>query len=487
MTDAASPEELWGVEALEAERRRRVEYLSMHAGERQQWIDANPYYYGKVAGLLSHLIEPGRSALHLRCETGDLLAAVKPSEGKGLEISQPMTDIAAARHPDLSFVCGDPETYREDRTYDYVLSSNITDTVNVQAYLETAAAHCHHRSRLVIYTYNYLWQPILAWASRRGLRLPLLEPNWLSTGDLDCFLNLAGFDRVRTFRTILLPKRIPVVSWLANRVLARVPGVSRLCMVSVTVARPRRAPLPKDVKVSVIVPCKNEEGNIAEAVRRTPEMGAGTELIFCDDKSTDGTAEAVRKAIRENPDKNIRLVEGPGVCKAQNVWAGFRAATGDALMILDADLTVMPEELPLFFKTLADGTADFVNGSRMIYPMRDQAMKYANFVGNKTFSVMFSLLFGHYIKDTLCGTKALWAEDFKRIEPYIGTWGAKDLWGDYDLLFGAARLNLAVQDLPVHYQERIYGVTKMRRVFWNGLRMMRLWLAAWRTLRQGYY
>lgn len=477
----------WGMQALDAERQHRREFLSANAAKRQRWIDANPYYYGKVAKLLSHVIEPDQSVLHLRCETGHLLSAMHPSRGVGVEISQPMVDIARERYPELSFATADPETYQGEGPFDYVLVSNISDTVDVQGLLANAAAHCHHRSRLVIYTYNYLWQPVLEWASRRGLRMPTQEPNWLSPGDLNCFLNLAGFELVRTFRVLLCPKPVPVLSWLANQVLAKIPGLSRLCMTTVLVARPLAVDRPRDVKVSVVVPCKNEEGNIADAVARIPEMGRGTEILFCDDKSTDGTAEAVRQAIRDNPGRDIRLVDGPGICKAQNVWTGFRAATGDVLMILDADLTVMPEELPLFLKALLAGTGEFINGSRMVYPMANCAMKYGNFVGNKIFSIMFSLLFGHFIKDTLCGTKVLWREDFKRIERYIGSWGMRDLWGDYDLLFGATRLNLAIHDLPVHYQERLYGVTKMRRVFWNGLRMLRMWLSAWRTLRQGYF
>jgi len=480
-------DKIWGPEALDAQRRSKRDFLSAHAKQRQYWIDANPYYYGKVGRLLSHLIEPHRSVLHLRCETGYFLSAVRPSKGVGVEISQPMVDIAKQNAPEYTFVAADPETYKGDEKFDYVLVSNIADTVDIQTLLTNAASHCHHRSRLVIYGYNYLWQPVLEWASRHGQRMPMQEPNWLSPGDLNCFLRLSGFEPVRTFRVILCPKHIPGVSWLANNVLARLPGLSRLCMTSVLVARPIAVERPRNVKVSVVVPCKNEEGNIAEAAMRIPEMGSGTEIIFCDDKSTDGTVAAVQKAMRDHPQRDIRLVDGPGVCKAQNVWTGFRVATGDVLMILDADLTVMPEELPLFLRALLDGTGDFINGSRMVYPLPDLAMKYANLVGNKAFSIMFSLLFGHYIKDTLCGTKVLWREDFKRIEPLIGSWGTADLWGDYDLLFGAARLNLAVHDLPVHYQERLYGVTKMRRVLSNGLRMLRLWLVAWRTLRQGYY
>lgn len=478
----------WGVEALNAEREERRAFQEEHARDRQRWIDKNPYYYSKVAKLLSHIVEPGRRVLHLRSETGYFLDAVKPSQGVGVEISPSMAELAGQRYPQLAFDCADPETYVGDAPFDYVLCSNITDTTDILALLGNAADHCHSRSRLVIYTYNYLWQPLLEWASRKGLRMPALEPNWLSPDDLECFLNLAGFELVKTYRAILCPVRIPFLSECANRFLASLPGLSRLCMTTVVVARPVPKPRPeKELTVSVVVPCKNEEGNIAAAVARIPEMGRGTEIIFCDDKSTDGTAEAVRQAMRDHPDRDIRLVDGPGVCKAQNVWTGFRAAKGDVLMILDADLTVMPEELPYFFKALAAGTGDFINGSRMIYPMRDMAMKFTNFVGNKIFSLMFSLLLGHYIKDTLCGTKVMWREDFSRLEPLIGSWGIKDLWGDYDLLFGASKLHLVIHDLPVHYQERLHGVTKMRRVFWNGWRMLRMWWAAWRKLRQSYY
>ena len=479
---------LWRLEALDGERRARSEFQERTAARRQFWVDANPYYYGKVAGLLRHIIEPGRSVLHLRCETGYFLDAVAPGRGIGVEISPAMVEVAAKAYPHLEFVCSDPQDYVGQGPFDYVLCSNITDTADVLALLGNAAAQCNPRSRLVLYSYNYLWQPLLEWASRRGRRAPVMEPNWLSVDDLHCFLNLAGFELVRTFRVVLFPKKIPLLSEFANRVLAWIPGLSRLCMATVLVARPVPRPQPvSDISVSVIVPCKNEEGNIAAAVARIPEMGRGTEIIFCDDKSTDNTVGAVEQAIRDNPHRAIRLVHGPGVCKAQNVWCGFRAATGEALMILDADLAVMPEELPYFLNALAAGAGDLINGSRMVYPIADNAMKFLNFMGNKCFSFLFSLLFGHYIKDTLCGTKVLWREDFKRIEGLLGTWGVEDLWGDYDLLFGAAKRSLVIHDLPVHYQERVFGVTKMRRVFWNGWRMLRMLLAAWRKLRLEYY
>jgi glycosyltransferase involved in cell wall biosynthesis len=212
-------------------------------------------------------------------------------------------------------------------------------------------------------------------------------------------------------------------------------------------------------------------------------MGKHTEILFCDDKSTDGTADEVRRMQSLYPDKDIRLVEGPGICKAENVWTGFRASRGDVLMILDADLTVLPEELPVFFRALVSSRGDFVNGSRLIYPMQRDAMKFANMIGNKFFGLAFSYLLDQRIKDTLCGTKVLWRKDWVRMEHSLGSWGIQDRWGDYELLFGASKLHLDIVEVPVHYQERMYGVTKMTRVFSNGLRMLGICWHVWRCLQ----
>ena len=250
----------------------------------------------------------------------------------------------------------------------------------------------------------------------------------------------------------------------------------------------RSPPKPKavpqgDASVSVVIPCRNERENILPAVERIPEMGSHTEIIFCDDKSTDGTGAEIERAMQMYPDRDIRLVQGPGVCKAENVWTGFRAARGDVLMILDGDLAVMPEELPYFFKALLSGAGEFINGSRLVYPVPEQAMKFSNMVGNKLFGGLFSYLLEQHIKDTLCGTKVLWRKDWARIERTLGHGGVHDRWGDYELLFGASKLHLRICDLPVHYQERVYGVTKMTRVFSNGLRMLGICWGAWRLLR----
>jgi glycosyltransferase involved in cell wall biosynthesis len=258
-------------------------------------------------------------------------------------------------------------------------------------------------------------------------------------------------------------------------------------MVQIVVARPKPEPVNRSrLTVSVIIPCKNEKGNIEDAVKRIPELGHRTELIFCDDMSSDGTADEIRRMQQLYPDRLIRLVKGPGICKSTNVWTGFEAASGEILAILDADLTVMPEELPYFVDAICCGYAEFINGSRLVYPVPKTAMKAANMLGNKFFSLVFSYLLGQRIKDTLCGTKVLWRADWDRIRPMIGTWGTMDRWGDYELLFGAAKLNLRILDQPVHYQERIYGATKMTKVFENGIIMLKMCMHGFLKLRVDY-
>ena len=481
------PSTLWGLEALEWSRAARKQRQSEYAPRRDEIVRKNRYYHENVFRLLRFIVEKRKRVLDIRCSSGLFLNAVEPSRGLGVDITPEMVEVARRAYPHLEFRCGDPESLELGEDFDYILFNNVFDTVDALAVLQRLRRICRPHTRLVIYSYNHLWEPVLAAASRVRLRERYVEPNWLTDKDLKGFLELAGFEVMKAYNSVLLPKWIPLLSEFCNRFLAKLPGLRKLCLVKMFVARPVAVALdPDQVSVSVIVPCRNERDNVAPAVRRIPQMGRHTEILFCDDKSTDGTADEVRRAQAENPHLDIRLVHGPAICKAENVWTGFRAARGDLLMILDGDLAVMPEELPYFFRAMVEGKADFVNGSRLVYPMQNNAMKFTNFAGNKFFSAVFSFLLGQHVKDTLCGTKVIWRRDWVRIEPLLGTWGVKDLWGDYELLFAASKLHLAIRDLPVHYQDRIYGVTKMKRVFANGVRMLRLcWTAALR-LKGGF-
>jgi len=485
--------DFWGPAALEERRERTRSLLARIASRRESWIKRNKYYYGLVSRLLRFLVEPHKRVLSVRCSIGNLLAAVRPSEGKAIDICPEIVEIAKQRYPMFEFGVAFPDkeefqqAFMPGQKFDYILFNDIGDTVNVLQALRNLRPFCLRHTRLLVATYNHLWEPLVTFAEWLGMKVPRAEQNWLSTADIRNLLKLADFEALETHRIVLLPKYVPLLSTFLNRFCARLPFLNRLCMTQVVVARMLAPSIPKEeLSVSVIIPCKNERGNVQDAVGRMPQLGKETEIIFCDDQSSDGTAEEVMRVRSGYPQKQIRLEKGPGICKSKNVWTGFNVARGDILMILDADLTTMPEQLVYFLEVIASGQAEFVNGSRLVYPVPKGAMNTANMLGNKFFSVAFTYLLGQRVKDTLCGTKVLWRRDWERIKPMLGSWGTEDRWGDYELLFGAAKLNLKILDLPVHYQERVYGSTKMTKVFRNGLIMLKMCWYGFLKLKLGY-
>ncbi len=458
------------------------------AGVREKWIGRNRYFYGKLGRFLKFIIEPGKSVLLLKSEAGQLLDAIDPAVGVGVEACRRMASSAAKKFPRFDFICADYEDLSLRRVFDYVVFYTLGDIIDIERALVNAQSLADERTRFIIVNYNYLWRPLIYLAEKTGLKAPQPTQNWLNAGIIENLLHISGYEVVKGYRQALFPFYVPVLSWFLNDFAAKLPLVRNLCFIQILVAR--RTPGAafgrgggQGPTVSVIVPCKNERGNIQGAVERIPEMGGGTEIIFCDDKSTDGTADEVRRVIRDYPARKIRLVDGPGVCKAKNVWTGFDAATGDVLMILDADLTVMPEELPYFYNALVEGKGEFINGTRMVYPMQKEAMRTFNIIGNKFFSVTFSYLLGQTLTDTLCGTKVFWRRDWPGLKALLGSWGIEDRWGDYELIFGAAKLHLKTVEVPVHYLERVYGETKMTKRLTNGLVMLRMCLAAFRKFK----
>jgi glycosyltransferase involved in cell wall biosynthesis len=229
------------------------------------------------------------------------------------------------------------------------------------------------------------------------------------------------------------------------------------------VARPRRGTETGPLTVSVVIPARNEAGNIEAAVRRTPVMGAGTELIFVEGHSSDNTWDEIQRVARENPGLKIKTLKQPGRGKGDAVRAGFAVAEGDLFIILDADLTMPPEEMHKFYEAIASGRTEFANGSRLVYPMEKAAMRFLNMCANKTFGILFTWILGQQLKDTLCGTKVLRRADYERIAANRAYFGDFDPFGDFDLLFGAARLNMKIVDVPIRYRDRTYGSTNIHR------------------------
>jgi glycosyltransferase involved in cell wall biosynthesis len=211
-------------------------------------------------------------------------------------------------------------------------------------------------------------------------------------------------------------------------------------------------------------------------------MGGGTEIIFVEGNSTDDTYATIEREIAKHPERNCRLMKQPGKGKGDAVRVAFDAAKGDILMILDADITVPPEDLPRFFDVLVSNRGEFVNGVRLVYPMDEDAMRFLNLLGNKAFSLAFSWLLGQKIRDTLCGTKVVWTSQYKRIAANRAYFGDFDPFGDFDLLFGAAKLNLKIVEIPIRYQARQYGETNIQR--WrHGVLLLRMVIFAARRIK----
>jgi glycosyltransferase involved in cell wall biosynthesis len=335
---------------------------------------------------------------------------------------------------------------------------------------------------LVLNIYSHLWEPVLQAARGLGLAAPALEQNWLTIDDVQQLLELSGWHRVRHWQEIVVPLEVPLLARFANRYLAKLTPFRWFALTNLIVARPAGARSSTAHRVSVIVPARNEAGNVDAIFRRIPEMGAGTEIVFVEGGSSDDTFAVIEAGIAARPERCCKLLRQPGKGKGDAVRVGFAAATGDVLMILDADLTVMPEDLPRFYEALVSGHGEFINGVRLVYPMEDQAMRFFNLLGNKFFSAAFSWLLGQPIKDTLCGTKVMWRTDYLRLAANRAYFGDFDPFGDFDLIFGAARLSRSIVDLPVRYRARVYGDTNIQR--WrHGAILLRMVLFAARRIK----
>jgi SAM-dependent methyltransferase len=446
-------------------RRRRVAHWNALARRADAGRGWGAYYHARLARLYRMQISPGMRILEIGCARGDLLAALEPGEGVGIDFSSGMIARARRAHPRLAFVEADAHAIPLAGPFDViVLSDLVNDAWDVQQIFSEVRRLSGPATRVLLNAYSRVWELPLAIAAFLGLARPNLPQNWLTVEDLTHLCELTGLEVVRRREEFLLPLPVPLLAPFANRVLARLWFFRMFALTNLLVIRP--APSPRNdgpPRVSVVVPARNEAENVAEIFDRVPPMGAGTELVFVEGHSSDATYDRIAEEIARRPDLACQLHRQTGVGKGDAVRLGFARATGDVFMILDADLTVPPEDLPRFYEALVEGKGDFVNGVRLVYPMEERAMRFLNLVGNKLFSLAFSRVLGQPVKDTLCGTKVLRRADYERIAANRAAFGDFDPFGDFDLLFGAARLNLKIVDLPIRYRERRYGTTNIDR------------------------
>jgi SAM-dependent methyltransferase len=431
--------------------------------------------------LLAHyynlLIPPGATLLEVGCGSGELLGLLRAGSKTGIDLSPVQIALARSRVDNATFYCQAAENLDLPDRFDIiVLSDTANEAVDLQRVLERLQTVAHPGTRLLINIHNTLWRPLHHLAELTGLRARHPESNWLSRQDIDNFLRLSDWLVVKHQSRLLCPCPTPLLGKLVNRWLS--PLTPNLTFALFTIARPvpPLAPSTKDESpsVSVVIPARNEAGNIEAAVRRMPDMGAWTELIFVEGHSKDDTWAEIERMRLAFPERRIRTLRQSGKGKGNAVREGFALAKGDILMILDADLTMPPEELPKFYRAIVQGHAEFANGCRLVYPMEKHAMQFLNMIANKFFGLAFSWLLDQPVKDTLCGTKVLRREHYEKIAANRAYFGEFDPFGDFDLLFGADKLNLHISDVPIRYRERTYGSTNIQRWRhgWLLLRMM---------------
>lgn len=458
-----------------------VESIENIASRREDFIRKNKYYYEDLIKFFKYNIPEGSSVLEIGCGTGDILNSVSPKRGVGIDISSSMISIAQKKYPHLEFIQMDCENITLNEKFNFII---VSDTLGYLEDIQKAFAEIKRvatpDTRIIITCHNFLWGPFLKIAELLHLKMPQMRLNWLNLEDISSLLYLENFDIIKKGRRFLFPKYLPVISWLLNTLLAHLPFFNFLCITGYIIARPIAliSADPQELSVSVVVPARNEKGNIEHAVKRIPHMGKHTEIIFVEGHSTDGTLEEIQRvcaAYADRLDVKYAVQDGKGKCDA--VQKGFDLAKGDILMILDADLTVPPEDLPRFYNAIATGKGEFINGSRLVYPLEKQAMQFLNILGNKCFSLMFSWILEQRIKDTLCGTKVIKKINYEKLKANREYFGNFDPFGDFDLIFGASKLNLKLVEIPIRYRARDYGTTNISR-FKHGWLLLKMCLFA---------
>jgi SAM-dependent methyltransferase len=439
------------------------------APQRDRFRCKAAFFHGEDLRYLRFLIPEGLRILELGCGSGDVLAALKPRYGVGVDLSPTMIAQAKQRYPDIEFRIGDIEdadlVASLPGPFDVIL---IADTIgsleDCQATLELLHQHCTRATRIVIVYYSHLWEPLLKFAEWIGWRAPQPNQNIMSPAEIRVLGDLADFELVKAETRLLSPLWLFGIGRLLNRFVSMLPIVRHLSLRHYSVCRSLRLAREDSVNsATVLIPVRNERGNIERAIESLPRFCGDIEVVFVEGHSKDGTYEEIERVMAMHPDRDIKLIRQVGHGKGDAVFAGFDMARGDVLMILDGDLTVPPDQLPKFWQAIVDGKGEFINGSRLVYPMEDEAMQFLNLVANRLFSVAFTWLLNQRFTDTLCGTKVLRRTDYERLKAGRAYFGDFDPFGDFDLIFGAAKLNLRCIEIPIRYARRTYGETQISR------------------------
>ncbi|MCK5416139.1 glycosyltransferase [Candidatus Parcubacteria bacterium] len=431
---------------------------------RIKFVNKNKYYYKDLIKFFKYNILNNSKILEIGCGDGYLLNKLSPKHGVGIDISSKMIEIAKNHYPDIKFYQMDAENITLDEKFDYII---ISDTLgyfeDIQKVFQELKKVSKPSTRIIITYHNFIWSPFLKLAEKLNLKMPQKRLNWLNGGDVNNLLYIENYDVIKKGKRFLFPKKIFLISNFINKFIAQLPIINSFCLTGYIIARQNNED-KNEYSTSIIIPARNEKGNIENAVKRMPNFGKHIEIIFIEGHSRDDTYGEIKRVYEKYKSVyDIKYAKQDGKGKGDAVRKGFEMANGDILMILDADLTVPPEDLPKFYNAIASGKGEYINGSRLVYPMEDEAMRTLNMIGNKFFSLMFSWLLGQRIKDTLCGTKVISKNNYKKLIANRKYFGEFDPFGDFDLIFGSSKLSLKFIEIPIKYKARDYGDTNISR------------------------
>jgi SAM-dependent methyltransferase len=439
------------------------------------------YYWNEIISYVGYFSHEDSSVLEIGCGSGDLLAGISGKNKTGIDSSAGYINWANEKHSasGIRFLVMDANEITLDEKFDLIVISNLIGFVDdIQHVFGEVKKCCHANTKVIVQYYNSFWEPLIKFSEMVGLKPRTPTQNWLSTRDINNLLYISGFDVYRNSKRLIFPFYFPVLSFIFNKYLAKFPFFRFFSLNIYSFAKPLPETHPESYaqkfSTTVVIPARNESGNIENAILRMPVFGKHVEIIFIEGNSTDDTWLKIREIQQKYKDTHdIKIGQQKGKGKADAVREGYKMATGDILMILDADLTVPPEDLPKFYNAIASGMGDFINGTRLVYPMDKEAMRFLNYLGNHFFSWAFTWLLEQRFKDTLCGTKVMFRHDYLKLIRNRKYFGEFDPFGDFDLLFGAHKLNLKIVEVPIRYRERTYGSTNISR-FKHGVILLRM-------------
>ncbi|MBS1651934.1 MAG: glycosyltransferase [Bacteroidetes bacterium] len=457
-------------------------------GKKRKKRNFGQYYWNEISNYCAYFSHPDSSVLEIGCGSGDLLSKLQGNIKTGIDFSEEQINWAKEKHKNIRFEVMDADNITLNETYDLIILSNLIGFVDdIQHVFEEVKKCSHANTKIIVQYYNSFWEPLIKFSELIGIKTKTPVQNWLSTRDINNLLYVSGYDVYRNTKRLIFPFYIPVLSFILNKYFAKFPFFRFFSLNNYSFAKPllteSKAEFEKKYSVSIVIPARNESGNIENAILRMPKFSKELEIIFIEGNSTDDTwnkIQAIQKKYAST--HNIKIGRQKGKGKGDAVREGYAIASGDILMILDADLTVPPEDLPKFYNTIASGKGDFINGTRLVYPMDKEAMRFLNYLGNHFFSWAFTWLLEQRFKDTLCGTKVMFRKDYIKLSKNRIYFGDFDPFGDFDLLFGAHKLNLKIVEVPIRYKERTYGTTNISR-FKHGLILLRMCLFASRKCK----